>query len=53
MLEMFAPAIRAIAARTVCNNGIIKDVSIIFRSLFCAIFLRARLALAGVAVRAL
>jgi len=53
MLEIFAPAIHAITACAVCNNGINKDVSIIFPSLFCAIFLRAGLALAVVAVRAL
>ncbi len=36
-----------------CNNGINKDVSVIFPSLFCAIFLRAGSALAGAAVKAL
>ncbi|MDO9605003.1 hypothetical protein [Hydrogenophaga sp.] len=49
---MVAPAIHAMAACIVCNNGI-KDVSIIFPSLFCAISLRARSAQAGAAVKAL
>ncbi|MDP2417591.1 hypothetical protein [Hydrogenophaga sp.] len=40
-------------ARAVCNNGINKDVSIIFPSLFCAISLRAGSAQAGAAVNAL
>ena len=39
-------------ARAVRNNGI-KDVSIIFPSLFCAISLRAGAAQAGAAVNAL
>ena len=40
------------AACAACNNGINKDVwSVIFSSLFCAIFLRAGLALAGAAVK--
>jgi hypothetical protein len=47
------PAIHAIAACAVCNHGTNKDVSIIFPSLFCAISLRARLARAGAAVKAL
>ena len=50
---MIVPAIHAIAACAVCNNGINKDVSVIFPSLFCAIFLRAGSALAGAAVEAL
>ena len=51
---MFAPAIHAITACAVCNHGINKDVwSIIFPSLFCAISLRAKSALAGAAVKAL
>lgn len=37
----------------VCNNGINKDVFVIFPSLICAIFLRAGSALAGAAVKAL
>jgi hypothetical protein len=51
---MAAPAIHAMAACAVCNNGINKDVLfVIFPSLFCAIFLRAGSALAGAAVKAL
>jgi len=49
---MFAPEIHAMAACIVRNNGI-KDVPIIFPSLFCAISLRAGAAQAGAAVKAL
>lgn len=40
-------------AYAVPNNGINKDVSVIFPSLFCAISLRAGSALAGAAVKRL
>lgn len=51
---MIVPAILAMAACAECNTGIKKDVwSVIFPSLFYAISLRAKSALAGPAVKAL
>ena len=51
---MAAPAIHAMAACAVFNNGINKDVwSVIFSPLFCAISLRAKSAQASAAVKAL